>query len=239
MTSESNSRKSSNFESPEDAFEFLIQESQNEVRKAKWRRELEGIVEQDGNRGKANYRKLILYVVGSTAIALLLFGRIHFLQKTNNTLEVLVNQMVDEIKIILVSDRVLVDSDTSGVVNFKYFLQNNIHQALRKNHFEVAYNLYVRKETQVALSNEDKFNYALAILKKESGDRYKGIDLLGEVLLSDNELHNEALWVQSLLYLKTNQQEKAKSVLNKLINTSCYRCRSAKILLHHMSRKSV
>jgi multisubunit Na+/H+ antiporter MnhF subunit len=228
---ESNKTTLSNFGSKDAAFEFLVQESQNNIIKEKWKKELDQI--QDSSRkideifSILNFKNIVLFLL---ILGLLLFS-VYRLINGNSTPQKMAHIMLLETNISTVSDSYTRGLKTLNDSNLAIELQNEINSSLTLKDYNAAIGLLYTKEQQSQLTVEDKFYYALSISQIENADYYKAIRLLEDVTSKNEKFINESLWLQGLLHLKIGNPIKSKIILTKLSNSSNYQKENTKALL--------
>jgi len=232
---ESKQNLSQNFHSEEEAFEYLVQQSQNQVLKDKWREELEKLPDAPVEV-KRNTRTVFFKRASAVAASfIILFGSFYWFTNQGNSPQQMASAMIHETNFVLESASLTrglngEDSDELGVE-----LQKEINKALEKEDYAASVGLFLTKEKKSQLSIDDKFYYALSLARVENEDHHKAIRLLDSVKSQKAKYYNEALWLQALLYLKINEPNKSKIILNKLINNSNYQITNTKALLERMA----
>ena len=233
--SESKGNKSSNFQSKEEAFEFLVQQSQNKSIKEQWKKELDKLPDAPPEVKRVGRILFIRRASIAAASFIILVGSFFWYTNQNVSLQQMASVMIYETNFILESASSTRginknDEDALGIE-----LQKEINVALEKEDYEASLGLYLTKEKKSQLSIDDKFYYSLSIARVEDGNYHKAIRLLEDVIGQKGKYYDEALWLQGLLYLKINEPNKSKIILNKLINISNYQFTNSKTLLNKMS----
>lgn len=233
--SESKENNNSNFNSKEEAFEYLVQQSQNQALKDQWRKELDQLPDSP-TLEKSKTRVLFLKkVIGVAASLIFMFGCFFWFSQSNDTLQQMASNLIDETYFVLESDSFTRGVDESQNDNLTLELQKEINSALERKDYQQAIGLFMTKEKKSQLSLVDKFYYSLSLARIEGGDYYKAIRLLDDVTKKKDEFYDEALWLQALLYLRVNEPNQSKIILNKLINKSNYQITNTKALLQRMA----
>lgn len=233
--SESKQNLSSNFGTKEEAFEFLVQQSQNKALKEQWKKELDQLPDappEEKGKVKTLFNRRALALAASF---ILLLGSFYWFTNQNDSLQDMGYSMIEDTNFILESDsatRGLYDNLESQMA---IDLQKEINVALEKQDYEAALGLYLTKEKKSQLSIDDKFYYSLSIARLKDGDHHKAIRLLEDVIKTEDRYYNEALWLQALLYITINEPNQSKIILNKLINKSNYQITNTKALLEKMA----
>lgn len=229
--SESNQHNMTHFKGRDDAFEFLVQQSQNLLLKEKWRKELELADGEGYNRSYSRQNNLPIKLIGILAILIVLMGLYSWFHSKRNSLDSMTNRMIEDSYFAVVNDQNIRGVKGTNLENRIVDLQNEINMSLEQNDFNAAVGLYLTKEKQTQLSIEDKFYYAVALSKIEKGDYYKAIRLLSQVEDNNDKFHNESLWLQGLLYIKVGSPDHSRIVLKRLIRKSDYQDENVKMLL--------
>jgi len=233
--SEPKRNKRPNFQSEEEAFEFLIQESQNKELKDLWKSELDKLPDAPEVEDKKTKRMFFRRAIAIAASFVLLLGSFYWFSNQESSLQQMANVMLDDTNFILESSSATRGIDPEETDELNVALQKEINKALEKEDYEAAIGLFLTKEKKSQLSIEDKFFYALSLGRVDNADHHKAIRLLDDVTSQEEKYFNEALWLQALLYLKINEPYKSKIILNKLINNSNYQITNTKALLERMA----
>ncbi len=233
--SESKQNKSSDFQSKDEASEYLVKKSQEKVLKDQWAKELDQLpdvpTEEVGKRRRLNIRR----IAAVAACFIILLGTFYWFTQREDTLPQMAQKMIEETNFILVAA-----SDTRGLESrtdedFEAEFQKEISQAMEKKDYGSALGLFVSKEKRGRLTNDEKFHYALSLARVTNADNYKAIRLLDDVIIQKENYYDEALWLQALLYLKIDDPYQSKILLNKLINTSNYQITNSTALLERIA----
>jgi len=233
--SESTKNKSSDFQSKDEAFEFLVQQSQNKALKDLWKKELEQLPDAPQDVKIVNRRFNLRKLAAVAATFIILLGSFFWLTNKEDSLPKMADLMIEESNFLLDADsatRGIFDNDENEMM---IALQKEIYGALEKHDYGAAMGLYMTKEKQSQLSLNDKFYYSLSLARIEDGDYHKAIRLLEDVINKNDKLYNESLWLQGLLYLKINEPNKSKIILNKLNNNSNYQLSNSRVLLKRIA----
>ena len=232
--SDSKQKLPSNFQSEDEAFEFLIQQSQNQKLKDQWKVELEQLPDAPIKKNYGASKILLRTGLSIAAILILVLGAIFMFRVNNDSLQHMAESMIQETKFILPNS-----SETRGVNDGENELtvefQKEIDKALETKDYKRSIELFARKEGISALSNEDKFFYSLSLSRVDDNDLDKAIQMLEDVIDQKNGYYDEALWLKALLHLKNDNPNESKIVLNKLINNSNYQITNSKALLERMA----
>lgn len=233
--SESKQNTSPNFKSKEEAFEFLVEQSQNKALKDQWKAELDKLPDvQIVDKGQTKVI-LIKRVMAIAATFIILFGSFYWFTLQDNSPSQMADMMIKDTNFILESGSIT--RGNMGEVNDEVYeeLRKEINSALEKENYVASIGLFftVEKESQLTLA--DKFYYSLSLARVEDADYQKALSLLDEVISQKGKYYDEALWLQALLYLKTGEPQKTKIILHKLINKSNYQNTNSKALLKKMA----
>ena len=222
------------FQSKDEAFDFLVQQGQNKKIKDQWMKELNLLLDAPQVVKIVNRRVNLRKIVTVAAAFIILLGSFFWLTTKEDSLPKIASLMIKETNFILVSDSVTRGLFKGGKNEKLIELQKEINTAMEKQNYEAALRMYLTKEKQSQLSLNDRFYYSLSLARAEGGDYHKAIRLLEGVINKNDKLYNESLWLQGLLYLKINEPNKSKIILNKLINNSNYQLSNTKALLERM-----
>lgn len=233
--SESKRNFPSKFNSEEEAFEYLVQQSQNKALKDQWKKELDQLPDAPPENPGLRRNIFIRRFVAIAASFLVLIGSFYWFNNQEDSLQQIAGVMIEETNFVLESGSFTRGTIEAGQDELSIELQNEINKALEKDDYVATVGLFITKEKQSQLSNDDKFYYALSLARVESSDYYKAIRLLDDVIAQKEKYYNEALWLQALLYLKINETKNSKIILNKLINNSNYQITNTKALLKKMA----
>lgn len=231
--SESKRNIPSNFKSEEEAFEYLVQQSQNKALKDQWKKELDQLPDAPEEKIELGKGSNIRRFIAVAASFLVLIGSFYWYNNQEGSLQQIAGVMIEETNFVLGSA-----SFTRGTVendDLSIELQKEINKSLEKADYDAAIGLFLTKERQSQLTIDDKFYYSLSLARIENGDYYKAIRLLDDVIKQKEKYYDESLWLQALLYLKINEPNNSKIILNKLINISNYQITNTKALLKKMA----
>lgn len=224
------------FKTEDEAFEFLVRQSQNQLLKDQWSKDL-NLFKVPIEESKIRDRSiLIAFIVGVAILLILLFGALYWFSNNNNSLESMASRMLDESYFALVTD-----SNTRGVEipnedAIIFELQKEILFALEERDYSNVLGLFSTKEKLLQLTMEDKFYYALAISKVEDGNYHKALRILESITSENNNFYNESLWLQGLLYIKIGSLHNSKVALKRLVNSSRYQFENARLLLNEINK---
>lgn len=232
---ESKRNMPSNFQSEEEAFEYLVQQSQNKSLKELWKKELDQLPDAAPEEKKATRVHFIRRVSAIAASFILILGSFYWYTSQHQSLQQMASVMIEETNFVLDSGSLTRGIDENDGDEIDIELQKEISKALEKKDYDAAIGLFLTKEKKGRLSLDDKFYYSISLAHVENGDYYKAIRLLDDVSDQKDKYYNEALWLQGLLYLKINEPNKSKIILNKLINTSNYQITNSKALLERIA----
>ena len=227
---ESKNNKSGDFDSKEEAFEFLIQQSQNESLKEEWKKNLDSLPDVEYTPNTKS-KSVFLTRIIAVAASLLLIISSYFLFSNQQTDSLqMVDALIHQTNFVLENDLQTRDLEDVTSIENGSELQRQILAAMEIKDYEKAANLFSNFDEK-ELSTSYQFAYALSLSRQEDGDFDKAKNLLQYVVSKESMYHQEALWLQALLYLKTGERNKSKIVLNKLISQSNYQLNNAKTLL--------
>jgi len=232
---ESKRNMPSDFQSKEEAFEFLVQQSQNKSLKEQWKKELDQLPDAPPEKKRISRKLFVRRASAIAASFILLLGSFYWYTSQHESLQQMASLMITETNFVLDSGSLTRGIDENDVNELDIELQKEINTALEKEDYEASIGLFLTKERKSQLSLDDKFYYSLSLARVEKGDYYKAIRLLDDVAGQKGKYYNEALWLQGLLYLKINEPNKSKIILKKLINISNYQITNSKALLERMA----
>ena len=233
--SESKQNKPSDFQSKEEAFEYLVQQSQHQSLKDLWKKELDQLPDAPPEEKKAGKKMFVRRAIAIAASFVFLLGTFVWYTNQDDSLQQMASVMIEDTNFILESGSLTRGIDDSVMDEMDIELQKEINTALEKEDYQASIGLFVTKEKRSQLSVDDKFYYALSLARVDNGDYYKAIRLLEDVAKKKEKYYNEGLWLQGLLYLKINEPNKSKIILNKLINISNYQITNSTALLERMA----
>ncbi len=233
--SESKRNIPSNFQSEEEAFEYLIQKSQDKALKDQWKMELDQLPdapeETNGTPRKVIYRR----IMAIAASFVILLGSFYWFTNQDPTLQQMADAMITDTNFVLESGSFTRGVNDEVIDEFEIALQKEINTALEKEDYSAAIGLFLTKEKKSQLLTDDKFYFALSLARVDGSDYHKAIRLLEDVISRKESNYSEALWLQALLYIKIEEPLKSKIILNKLINNTNYQITHTKALLERMA----
>jgi len=219
-----NSHKDNNefdFKSPDEAFEYLLNERLDEKRKEAWARELgpgpEDIVKETS---KPSISKRIYIRVASIAAAAAVIGAFYIFLQNPKPLDQYAGKLMQETEISM-----SYGSESRGAnsnmndVNIKS-LKNELTTVLLNQDYNQALGYFKQLEKLSALTTEDKYFFAISLLKTKGEDYQKAIQLLNSVVSADDHNLNNALWFRALAYGMTDNSPLMKKDLNQLNSIS-------------------
>ena len=116
-------------------------------------------------------------------------------------------------------------------------LRMQANEAYTKRNFETAIGYW---ETLVANQDEnsyDLFYLGVSYLRQKNSAPEKTIDYLTQIQQQNIELRQEINWVLSLAYLQTEQEDKAKPILENIVNKQEFMAKAAEQLLTTMEKQ--
>lgn len=235
MTNESKQENMTYFNGKDEAFEFLVQQSQHHILKEHWQKEMDLLSEKRENNGFHNTHRLFIQIIGILAVLIALMGLFYRFHSDRNSLDSMTNRMIEDSYFAVANDfdvRGVKDVASDRILKD---LQHEINLSLELGDYNAAIGLFKTKEKQTQLSSEDKFYYSIALSKIDKGDYHKAIRMLDSVLEENDNYQNESLWLQGLLYIKVGDKGSSKIVFLELLEKSDYKSNNVRLLLHKMT----
>ncbi len=209
--------KKNNFNNKEEALEFLLEEKFN--RELKERIKANSKSEEKKTKGQLSWVRIAASVV-------LILGAAYFFIPSDNV-STMAGNMFEKTPLVLLEDLntrgVNTDSDTLVLMSAQ--------EAIKKEDFLKAQELYMMKESKQSLNSIDNYYYAWSIIKSDKGDLGKAVNLLNQVVESQSPLEKEALWLMSIAYIKLDNMVRARETLIKLKERSSYQIKNVDKLL--------
>jgi hypothetical protein len=123
------------------------------------------------------------------------------------------------------------------------FRDSNIENKSWKN----AINFYSDKEYEKAISsfelsrngqNNGQVNFYIAncYLAQQQPDYQSALNNINDVFKSENDYHHQALWLKSLILIKTGDKSNAIEILNQIEIAKRYKFKEAKSLLESLTK---
>lgn len=183
-------------------------------------------VERTQNTAK-RFRLKPLYQVAAVAASLaLLIGLFFFLRGTSTpSYEQLATTYILDLPIM--SDQLVARKDDTAVEA----LRLNASEAYINQDFTKAVGYYNQLIDQGAANAYDQFYLGVSYLRKSPSAPQQTIDLLTQVQADIPAFQQEINWVMSLAYLKNNQRQEAKVLLEQIVDQQAYMAKSAERLL--------
>ena len=231
--SESKKNRKSEFNSQEEALEFLVQKSQEEALKESWKKELELLPDEEEYSTPARGRSRILKIVAVAASLFFVVSFYFLFTEDHSDTYRLAEAMIHETNFIMAGDMETRGAEMESGEGREALIKKQIRDAMDEKNYAAAVKMYASIE-KTGLTNEEKFTYALAIARSEHGDLGKAKKLL-KVHGIKKLVSPQAMWLEALIYLKSGERKKSKKILNKLIQKSNYQSKNAKVLLQKMS----
>jgi len=229
---DSEQNKSSNFNSKDEAFEYLVQQGQNQALKDFWKEEMDKMPEAKIKKINGGGGKAILFKIVTIAASFILIVSAYFLfNNARNDLPQMAAAMIQETNFLLESDGATRGLNEAGDNQDVITLQKNINAALEQKDYAQSAMLLQEKQAKIELSVSDKFYYALSLARMENGDLNKALQLTNEITQTKKKYYNEALWLQALMHLRLENREQAKSTLLKLQDQSNYQSKNTNRIL--------
>lgn len=226
---------SPNFNSEEEAFEYLVQQSQNQLLKDKWKEELDKLPDAPVEEPKSKKMVYMKRIIAIAASFVILIGSFYWFTNQGSNPQQMAAAMIHDTNFVLESGSLTRGLNEDATDELGIELQKEINKALEDEDYPASIGLFLTKEKKSQLSIDDKFYYALSLARVENEDHHKAIRMLNDVIAQNSKYFDEALWLQALLYLKINEPNQSKIILNKLINNSNYQISNTKALLERMA----
>ncbi len=211
----------SDFKSPDEAFEYLVNQRLNEKRKKEWARELgpgpDELPDELPTENVNSKSSKTLYIrLASAAAAVVLIGSFFIFLQIPKPIDQYASNLMDETEISMTYG-----SDSRGAnSNLEEkdiaSLKNELTTVLLNQDFNQALGNFRQLEKISALSVEDKYFYAISLLKSKGENYQKAIRLLNDVVAVDDHNLKNALWLRALGYGMTDNIPLMKKDLNQL-----------------------
>jgi len=231
-------KNGSDFKSPDDAFEYLINKRLDEKRKIEWAKELGPGPDKISKRNiKVNTSKSIYVRMASIAAAsiVILFGAYWMMNDSNNRDNLMAQNYINETKVNLNYDNNSRALENNEVFNeLAINVKAKLSEALLNEDFNQMLGIYRTIEKNAELPIKDKYYFAICLLKVENEDKYKAIRLLSEVIKNDHNLEVEALYFRGLAKIETGNTIEAESDLKTILTKSNYKRKTINEILKHI-----
>ena len=218
MNGKSNKKKK--FKSVDEAFEFLVSNEIDEQIKEEWAKELgpgpdEIFKESIKPKTRFSTKKIFIRLTSAAAVLLLILGSFFFLQKTK-PLDQYASNLMQETEISMSYGSESRGGSTSNSEKDIVSLKNELTTVLLNQDFHQALGYFKQLEKVSTLSIEDKYFYAISLLKSKGEDNQKAIRLLNDVINKEDHNLKNALWLRALAYGMTDNATLMKNDLSKL-----------------------
>jgi len=212
--------KSGEFESSDDAFEYLINARQDEARKKRWAKEL-GMSPKVTSVAKNTERKRFrLFAQIASAAAVLLIVGFFLFHKETEPLKVYASDLLKETKINMSYGSSSRGKSKDASTEKALLVRNQLASLLLDSDYSQALGRFRELEKMLPLSIEDKYFFAIALLNVEDEDHTKAIRLLSDVVDDNDHNLENALWLRSLAYAMTDNRGMMKADLDMLKSIS-------------------
>lgn len=210
-------KKDADFKSPDEAFEYLLEQRLDEKRKKEWAKALGPTPEMDldSEGGKSNLKRIYFRIVSVAAVLILIAGFFYFGQKTV-PLDQYAGQLVQETTIAMSYGSESRGDQMNNTDETIANLKSELTAVLLDQDYNQALGYFNQLEKLTALSIEDKYYYAISILKSKGENNQKAIRLLSDVVKADSYNLKNALWLRALAFGTTDNAALMKKDLNHL-----------------------
>jgi len=212
---------SSEFKDKTEALEFMVKRSADKKRKERWAKEFAVNKNKSKSTKLVHINKRILRISAIAAILILGFAVVQFFPLSQKNLGSLAQNMILETKF-------QPQEVTRGNPQSDDEVSKAIQKSLFSENYQEAKKLYEQKSNKLSL--EEKFFYAVSLVKTNSPNQKKILELTSEIMQTENEFFIESLWISALTKLKLNREEEAKEELEKLLRYK-YQTKNVKKLL--------
>jgi len=212
-----NQQNSSEFSDKKEALEFLLKEKSDRATKAEWAKSLGG----RPKKKNGNIKNIFIASAVAASIAFMLFFNI------NNRVNSFDNHLIAAN--MITQTEFSFGESTRGNNSNETEPEKAFMELINDENFDEARRIYETKET--SLSNIDKYNYLLVLVKQNKNNSDHALTLAQELIDSKSEFAADALWISSAINIKKENFEKAKIDLEKL-KTHKYKIKEATEILN-------
>jgi len=228
----------SNFNSEQEAFEYLVAYSQKNELKRYFHQELQNLPRKSILDTLYEYHStlgLITIAASFTFVVCVFYLLSTFL---NPSIEQMANHMLE--KTLFVSPSALKTRGTAMDQTHPSYhsLQQHISDAMQHSDYDKAIKFLNQKEKITLLNLDEKFYFAVFLSKTKNEDLQKAIQLTNTITDEKSKFYEESLWLKALIHIKLNQYNESINLLNKLINISNYQLNNSKALLEELRKKT-
>jgi len=209
------------FKFPDDAFEYLVNQRLDEKRRKEWAKALgppqDKISKQ--NRKLMPTKKLYIRLASIAASAILIGGFFLFSQKAK-PLDQYAGNLLQETEISMSYGSAIRGENPNVTDKEIRSLKSELTTVLLDQDFNQALGYFKQLEKMSSLTIEDKYFFAISLLKTKGEDYQKAIRLLNDVVNANDHNQENALWLKALAYGMTENAALMKKDLSKLNSIS-------------------
>ena len=230
-----NNNNEKTFRTSEEAFEFLVKRNQDEKRKEAWTKSFgkTSDFEKDHNSKKKNVFLENRYIL--TSIAAIGIVLVILLNGMRFSLE---SYSYDFVNSTAITSSYQSNTRGETLTETNPELErwkSEINATLIRKDYGQAIGLFKQFEKNYSLGIEEKFYFAISLLKNKNEDHFKAIALLTDVADAKDTYYQEALWFRALGYGMVGNEINMKIDLENLIELSSYKTKDSKEILKKLN----
>lgn len=222
----------SEFNSADEAFEYLVEQRLDEKRKALWAEELgqEADPTDVPKTKNTKVRSLYLRIASAAALLLLLAGFFLFFQNPE-PLHQYAEVLIEDTDIKIQYGSGSRGGDSGAEEGDVKKLKAELTSTLLDEDFNQSLGYFKQLEKITALNLDDKYYYSVVILKSQGEDYQKAIRMLSDVIEGKESNIQSALWYRALAYGLTDNAILMKNDLRNIRSSSKRRTEKIEHLL--------